>query len=303
MTETDGPAGLSDRLQDRLQDPLVKSVIGIVALIAVSSLILSALNDIGEISFTFMATYWTFLLQPAFTALEVTVISFVVGFILAIPLGLVRAFGPGAIRQGGIRAAAISPLYAIATGYAEVIRGTPAFMQLLIVEFWATTTFRGVQGILLLAGILALTINTIGYQTEVFRAGFQSVGQGQIEAAKSIGLRPAQAFAYITFPQGIRLITLPLANEWIALFKASSLLWFISIQELLWGMEYLGVSLNHPIDAFVLGSFFYIIILLPVGRIVTFIERRRRIPGFGVAEPSRGRLLAVRFARKGGTRL
>ncbi|HWM50600.1 MAG TPA: hypothetical protein VNO76_04540, partial [Thermoplasmata archaeon] len=76
MTETDGPAGLSDRLQDRLQDPLVKSVIGIVALIAVSSLILSALNDIGEISFTFMATYWTFLLQPAFTALEVTVISF-----------------------------------------------------------------------------------------------------------------------------------------------------------------------------------------------------------------------------------
>src|SRR5207302_1168913 len=138
-------------------------------------------------------------------------------FILAIPLGLVRAFGPGAIRQGGMRAAVISPLYSIVTGYAEAIRGTPAFIQLLIVEFWVTTTFRGVAGISFWAGVLALTLNTTGYQTEVFRAGFQSVGQGQIEAAKSIGLRPTQTFASIMFPQGIRLITLPLANEWIAL--------------------------------------------------------------------------------------
>lgn len=280
------------------QDPLVKSIIGIPALVVVILLILAALNDVGEISFAFMASYWSFLLRPALTSFEVTVISFVVGFGLAIPLGLVRAFSPGIIRRGGLKAAVVSPVYAVVTAYAEAIRGTPVFMQLLIVEIWVTTTFRGVAGISFWAGVLALTLNTTGYQTEVFRAGFQSVGQGQVEAAKSIGLRPAQTFANITFPQGIRLITLPLANEWIALFKASSLLWFIAIQELLWGMEYLGVSLNHPIDAFVLGSFFYIAILLPLGRAVTFLERRRRIPGLGVAEPSRGRLLGIRRVEK-----
>jgi len=281
-----------------LRDPLVKSLIGTVTLLVVISLILAALNDVGEISFAFMASHWGFLVRPALTALEVTVISFVVGFSLAIPLGVVRAFGPGIIRQRGLKAAIVSPLYAAVTGYAEAIRGTPLFMQLLMVEIWVTTTFRGVAGVSFWAGVLALTFNTTAYQTEVFRAGFQSVGQGQIEAAKSIGLRPAQTFANITFPQGIRLITLPLANEWIALFKASSLLWWIAVQELLWGMEYLGVTLNHPIDAFVLGSFFYIAILFPLGRAVTFIERRRRIPGLGVAEPSRGRLLGIRVARK-----
>ena len=278
-------------------DPLFKTGVGIVGLLAVVGLLLTALNDIGEISFDFMASHWSFLLRYALTSLEATVISFAVGFGLAIPMGLVRAFGPGMIRRGGLARGVASPLYAIVTGYAEVIRGTPALVQIFLIQFWVTSTFQGVPGISLWAGIAALSVNTTGYQTEVFRAGFQSVGQGQIEAAKSIGMRPTQTFASITFPQGLRLITLPLANEWIALFKASSLLWLIAVQELLWGMDYIGTKLNHPIDAFILGSFFYLAILIPLSRAVTFLERVKRIPGLGVAEPQRRALFAARFAR------
>ena len=278
-------------------EPLFKTGVGIVGLLAMVGLLLTALNDIGEISFDFMASHWSFLLRYALTSLEATVISFAVGFGLAIPMGLVRAFGPGMIRRGGLARGVASPLYAIVTGYAEVIRGTPALVQIFLIQFWVTSTFQGVPGISLWAGIAALSVNTTGYQIEVFRAGFQSVGQGQIEAAKSIGMRPTQTFASITFPQGLRLITLPLANEWIALFKASSLLWLIAVQELLWGMDYIGTKLNHPIDAFILGSFFYLAILIPLSRAVTFLERVKRIPGLGVAEPQRRALFAARFAR------
>ncbi|HYS73760.1 MAG TPA: amino acid ABC transporter permease [Thermoplasmata archaeon] len=278
-------------------EPFFKTSVGIVALLAVVGLLLTALNNVGEISFDFMASHWSFLLRYATTSLEATVISFAIGFGLAIPMGLVRAFGPGMIRRGGVRGGVASAVYAVVTAYAEVIRGTPALVQLFLIQFWVTSTFQGVAGISLLAGIVALSVNTTGYQTEVFRAGFQSVGQGQIEAAKSIGMRPAQTFASITLPQGLRLITLPLANEWIALFKASSLLWLIAVQELLWGMDYLGTKLNRPIDAFILGSFFYLAILIPLSRAVTFLERVKRIPGLGVAEPQRKALFAARFAR------
>jgi ABC-type amino acid transport system permease subunit len=279
-----------------------KSAVGIVALLAVIAMLLIALDSIGEISFAFMASHWTFLLRYAITSLEATVISFVVGFSLGIPMGLVRAFGPNTIRRGGLRGLLVYPLYAIVTGYGEVIRGTPALVQILLIQFWVTTSFQATGSfqapwISLFAGIIALSVNTIGYQTEVFRAGFQSVGQGQIEAAKSIGMRPVQTFASITLPQGLRLITLPLANEWIALFKASSLLWLIAVQELLWGMDYLGTKLNHPIDAFILGSFVYLAILIPLSRAVTYLERAKRIPGLGVAEPQRKALLG-RFARR-----
>src|SRR2546426_4072245 len=279
-------------------EPLFKTGVGIVGLLAVVSLLLIALNDIGEISFDFMASHWSFLLQYAIISLEATVISFVVGFSLGIPMGLIRAFGPNTMRRGGLKGLLASPLYAFVTGYTEVIRGTPALVQILLIQFWVTSSFQGITGISLLAGVIALSVNTTGYQTEVFRAGFQSVGQGQIEAAKSIGMRSVQTFANITLPQGLRLITLPLANEWIALFKASSLLWFIAVQELLWGMDYLGTKLNHPIDAFILGSLFYLAILIPLSRAVGFLERAKRIPGLGVTEPQRKALFSSRFARQ-----
>src|SRR5437899_150410 len=71
-------------------EPLFKTGVGIVGLLAVVGLLLTALNDIGEISFDFMASHWSFLLRYALTSLEATVISFAVGFGLAIPMGLVR---------------------------------------------------------------------------------------------------------------------------------------------------------------------------------------------------------------------
>ncbi len=276
----------------------MKSAIGLVALFAFIIFALIALNDIGEISFAFIGAHWTFLLEPAGTALFATVVAYIIGFSLAIPLGYVRAFGPNWLRQGGRRAIAVGPIYGFITGYAEAVRGTPVFVQILIIQELVTSAFAKVPNIGLWSGIIALTINTTGYQTEVFRAGFQSVSQGQIEAAKSIGMTPAQTFSHVTLPQGLRLIVLPLANEWIGLFKASSLLWYIAVQELMWGMEYIGTTLNHPVDAFLMGSLFYLGIIIPLSRAITFIESRKRIPGLGTGETFTKRMITFRIPKK-----
>jgi len=283
------------------EDPNMKSAIGLIALFVVIAFGLVALNDIGEINFTFIGAHWQFLLEPAGTALFVTVIAYIIGFCLAIPLGMVRAFGPTWMRQKGLRSILIRPAYGIVTGYTEAIRGTPVFVQILIIQGIVTSALAKVPSIAVWSGIIALTINTTGYQTEVFRAGFQSVGQGQVEAARSIGMSPVQTFASVTLPQGLRLIVLPLANEWIGLFKASSLLWYIAVQELMWGMEYLGTTLNHPVDAFLMGSLFYLGIIIPLSRAITFIEARKRIPGLGTGENLNKRFITMRAIQRSRT--
>ncbi len=283
------------------EDPLVKSAIGLTVLFVFIILALIALNNVGEIDFTFIGDHWQFLIEPALTALFVTVVAYIIGFALAIPLGFVRAFGPSWIRQGGTRGLLVRPAYGFITGYAETVRGTPVFVQILLIQALVTSAFAKVPNIGLWSGVIALTVNTAGYQTEVFRAGFQSVSQGQIEAAKSIGMSGTQTFAHVTLPQGLRLIILPLANEWIGLFKASSLLWFIAVQELMWGMEYIGTTLNHPVDAFLMGSLFYLGIIIPLSRAITFIEARKRIPGLGTGENVSKRFFTVKMPRKSKT--
>jgi ABC-type amino acid transport system permease subunit len=143
------------------------------------------------------------------------------------------------------------------------------------------------------AGLLALFLNTAGYQAEVLRGGFQSVGQGQAEAARAIGMRSAQIFRHITLPQALRLVVLPMTNEWIALFKATAILSTWPILEILLQSEQLGVNEGHPIEAFIMLAAMYLLVNVTLGKSVTYVERKTRIPGLGTPgaarEPGRSR--------------
>ena len=282
-------------LGDALEDsPLYRTAIAILSLLAIAVVLIMGLADAHLISLGFMADNASFLFVPALTSLAATMISFSVGILGAIPMGLVRSFGPRLLKQGGLRAALAAPVYGGITSYVEAIRGTPALVQVFLVAQVSGILFPGNPDIPFWGGVLALTLNTLGYQSEVFRAGFQSVNQNQIEAAKAIGMRPRQAFAYVTLPQGIRLITLPLVNEWVALFKASALLGIIAVPELNWAAGYLGSTRSHPIEAFIMVSAVYLAIIIPLSKAVGYWERTHRIPGLGSPEPGRGRRAGVR---------
>lgn len=292
-----------------------KSAVAFLALLVVFVVLMFALGSAGAISLDFIRIHWPDFFSPAWTgpawnSLSLTCFSFGLGFLGALPLGVIRAFRPrwprnkkratlrhqekakGAARRS-VRRAFLLPAYGLATGYVEGIRGTPFLVQMFLVFYLVLTVAPKLSQLYYLAALIALTLNTIGYQAEVLRAGFQSVETGQVEAAKSIGMRGRQIFFHITLPQSLRLITLPLTNEWISLFKASSIVSIISIRELTLQAEDLGVGVGggKPIEAFLMVALIYVAIILPVSRAITYIERKRRIPGLGasVAMPGRGR--------------
>ncbi len=259
--------------------------------------LLGILAEIGLISLGYMAGAWSGAVLPFWTAplwnsLILTVVSYVLGFAGAVVLGLVRAYGIGKTRN---RLATI--FYGPVSGYVHAIRGTPFFVQLWLVYYAVISiapqfNLAG-RNVYFWAALLALTLNTLGYQAEVFRGGFQSVGQGQIEAGKAMGLKGGQIFSRITLPQSLRLIVLPLTNEFISLFKASTITSYISVYELFVWAENMGTRYGHPIEGFVLISVYYLAINIPLSRTVTYLERKFRIPGLGT-QPG-GESFALRF--------
>ncbi|WP_245924997.1 amino acid ABC transporter permease [Aliiruegeria haliotis] len=132
--------------------------------------------------------------------------------------------------------------------YIEIVRGLPIIVLLLYVAFviapglvaavnWGLDglgmeTIRTRDFPLIWRAILALTIGYSAFIAEVFRAGLQSVDEGQVEAAKALGLNNWQRFRFIVFPQAIRTILPPLGNDFIAMIKDSSLVSVLGVMDI-----------------------------------------------------------------------
>lgn len=179
-----------------------------------------------------------------------------------------------------------------ADAYVAIIRGTPLFVQ--IVFAWSAVIVYYpqmdplAQG--LLAGIIALTANTGGYQSEIFRAGIQTVHSGQVEAARAIGLSRWGAMRHVVLPQAVRLVIPPLTNEYIGLLKASSLLAIIGVLELTTYGRREAFNTFHIFEAFALVAGIYLLITVPISKLIEWVERRYRVPGLGIAVPRTARV-------------
>jgi glutamine transport system permease protein len=122
--------------------------------------------------------------------------------------------------------------------YVEVFRGTPMFVQILLIHFaviptiWSIVFPEEQPPSELFSGFVALSLNAAAYIAEIFRAGIQSIDVGQMEAARSLGMTKGMAMRLIIIPQAFLRMLPALGNEFIALLKDSSLLAVISAQEL-----------------------------------------------------------------------
>ncbi|MGF1989707.1 MAG: ABC transporter permease subunit [Nostoc sp. ZfuVER08] len=163
------------------------------------------------------------LLQGALVTLQLTILSVVFGLI-------------GGSLIGIIRLSHIAPLRWLARAYVDFFRGTPLLVQIFMIyfglpaivqELGSTFTFDR-----LVAGVIALSLNSAAYIAEVVRAGIQSIEAGQGEAAQSLGLSPVQTMRYVIFPQAFRRMIPPLGNEFISLLKDTSLVAVIGFEEL-----------------------------------------------------------------------
>ena len=186
----------------------------------------------------------------------------------------------------------------IGDGFVEIIRGTPLYVQILFASsfFIVFLPQYATEGILI--GITALAINTGGYQAEIFRAGLQTVHSGQIEAARAIGFSRLKAMRYVILPQALRLIIPPLTNEYIGLFKASTFLFVLGVQD---EISYIAQHEGFAGDVFEIFAIVTAIVLgitVTLSFIVQALERRFRIPGLGIEQVKLPR--GVRIARAVG---
>jgi len=212
-----------------------------------------------------------------FRALWTTVYMAVAAQLIGVVLGLIAAL---------MRASKLAPLRWLSGFYVLVFRGTPVLVQIYFIYFGVnilfgitiipTTLHLGLFDIdgAVVAGILALGINEGAYMREIIRAGIDSIDKGQMEAAKSLGMRYGLAMRRIVLPQAARVIVPPLGNEFNNMLKTTSLVFAIGAYEMFADAEIHYSNTFLPVEYFGAVAFWYLVLTGVWGLIQAAIERR-----------------------------
>ncbi|UCE53101.1 MAG: amino acid ABC transporter permease [Desulfobacterales bacterium] len=195
-----------------------------------------------NLDFRFMLKYLPFIMKGVGTTIYVSLLSIISACVLAL-------FGAlGRLSKNPI-------FYGIATFYISIIRGTPLIVQIFVIYLGLPQ--MGIVISAVPAGIIALGVNYGAYMTEIFRAGIQSIGRGQIEAAHSLGMTYAQMMKRVVLPQALRLIIPPTGNEFIAMLKDSALVNFLGVWELFFRAIKVGRQNFKNMETLIIAGLFY----------------------------------------------
>ncbi len=234
--------------------------------IAISTLILTNANY----NDTFL-----FLKDGVFTTLRITFFAFIIATTLGLLTGLSR------VSKNPI-------LFNISTLYVETVRGIPLVVLLLYIAFalvpLAIDTLASLNIIVSIRDVpmeiratLALAIGYGAYEGEVFRAGIQSIGRGQMEAARALGLSYFSAMRYVILPQAVRRVLPPLGNDFISLLKDSSLATVLAVDELTQLGRIRRASTFRVLETFNVVAFLYLAMTLLLSSAVRWLENKLKI--------------------------
>lgn len=208
------------------------------------------------------------LLHAALVTLELSFLSFPLAVMIGLVVAVGRVYGP--------------PWLSWILGvYVEVIRGTPLLLQLYVLFYllpvWAAQLHPALGGLFtpLVCGILGLAINYSAYEAENYRAGLLAVPKGQMEAALALGMTRWTAVRRVVVPQAVRIVIPPVTNDFIALFKDTSVCSAIMIVELTRKYnELYNFNRNLIVElAFITGGL-YLLMSYPMGVLARRLERR-----------------------------
>lgn len=166
------------------------------------------------------------------------------GILIGIVLGFILAF---------LKFLNIKILSFIIDEYIDIIRGTPVLLQLMIFAFVILATLSDN----FYAAVIALGLNSSAYVAEIVRSGINSVDKGQMEAARAMGLSYSVSMRQIIFPQAVKNILPALANEFISLFKETSVVGLIGIFDLTMQSKSLQATLFSPEPILFAGVIYY----------------------------------------------
>jgi polar amino acid transport system substrate-binding protein len=210
--------------------------------------------------------YQSRLYDAAFVTIALSVTSMPLAMALGLLIALGRLYGPGALR------CALS-------GYVELIRGTPLMLQLYVL-FYLLRLPPWV------AGISGLAINYSAYEAEIYRAGLQAIPTGQMEAALALGMSRVLALRRVIVPQAIRIVIPPVTNDFIALFKDTSVCSVITLVELTKQYSILANSTGGTIEFALAVGVLYMLMSVPLSWFSRWSERRLASGGVNEGSPA-----------------
>ena len=199
------------------------------------------------------------------TTLLVTVIALCIGVVLGLLIALIRSTH----EQTG----KLKLLNIVARVYLTIIRGTPSMIQIL---FFYSVIFATVNLNNIVIGGIAFGINSGAYVAEIFRSGIMSVDKGQTEAGRSLGLNSAQTMRLIIIPQAFKNILPALGNEFIVLFKETSVAAYVSVQDLTYVGNLIRSRTYEAFFPLIAVAIIYLVIVLILTFLLKKLERRLR---------------------------
>lgn len=232
------------------------------------------MSSLGE----FWQMIWPGLGEGLVVTLKLSVGALVIGFLIGLPVALIRVYAP-------------KPLRRIATAYVDIIRGTPLLVQLFFVYYGIAdpginrllVNLGLPDGLLVLdamtAAYLALGLNSGGYQAEYFRGAIQSIGSGQMVAARALGMTRFQAIANIILPQALRVAVAPWSNEAAYMVKYTSVVSLIAVSDLFGQARRVMSRYYNQMTMLPFVGLIYLMIVLLITWLMHYVERATEIPG------------------------
>ncbi len=211
-------------------------------------------------NFDLVVNSFPLLLLGAGVTIKITAMSVAVGVIIGLFVGIARI-------------CRIKPLEWLAAIYVDFFRGTPLLIQIFLVYF-ALPVITGQRIDPYVAAIGACGINSGAYVAEIFRAGIQSIDNGQMEAGRSLGMTWTQTMRYIIVPQAFKRVIPPLGNEFIALLKDSSLVSVIGFEELTRRGQLIIAKTYGSLEIWISVAIIYLAMTLTISRFVAYLEKR-----------------------------
>src|SRR4051812_19565130 len=224
--------------------------------------------------FSVMGDHFSDVLHGFWFTIKLSIISGVLALLWGLILSLLRRV-PG---RAGL------PARILSIAYIDVFRGIPLLMVMLLIS--GSLAFLPLPEAITIPewlgqpdtfwyAVMALTITYGAYMAEVYRAGIEAVPHGQTEAARSLGMSHGQAMRYVVVPQAVRKVIPPLLNDFIALMKDTSLVSVISLNEVvLVGTDLQSKTFNS--SALTLGAIMFLVVTLPLARVVDWLIARQQ---------------------------
>jgi glutamate transport system permease protein len=205
-------------------------------------------------------------LDAYLAGMRVTVELTLLSFAIALVVGTLVA---------AARVSPVPPLRAAGAFYVETVRNTPLAVHFVLFFFGLTKV--GIQYSLFVSALIVLGMYTSTFVAETVRSGINAVAGGQAEAARALGLTFPQVLGIVVLPQAFRTVVAPLGSVFIALIKNSSLASIIAVKDLTFQADSVANATARPAIALLGAAVAYLVLALPSGWAIGWIERRTAI--------------------------